>query len=70
MILVWTNHPCLRVGHHIYDLCIQGSSSFPLEVGSNYKFSRYLVLPRNEFQQQLSTSKDHNSQTVDPMTMG
>jgi hypothetical protein len=47
----------------LYDPCIQGSSSFPLEVGSNSK-----VLPVSHSVQKLilvapPTCSDHNSQS-------
>jgi hypothetical protein len=43
---------------------------FTLMMGEASNYPSHYILSKTEFQQQPSTSRYHNSQTVDPMRMG
>jgi hypothetical protein len=43
---------------------------FTSMMGKTSNYPSHYILSKTEFQQQPSTSRDHNSQTVDPMRMG
>jgi hypothetical protein len=66
-IKILSSTTCQKGYNILYDLCIQGSSSFPLKVGSNSKFVQVSYSIQKWISAAPPTFRDHNSWTIDCM---
>jgi hypothetical protein len=60
---------CLKPERDTYNIGFQSYWVFTSKMVGTSDYPSHFILSKTEFQQQPSTSRDHNSQTVDPMRM-